>query len=91
MNRDIKEENVLLTLHAQFANMPLHFRERVCEECNYSTATFYRKMRSAENGIDGKHIHVFSNAEKNKILEIRRVLKDEFAMQMTDLTEKFRD
>jgi len=88
MNRDIKEENVLLTLYTQFANMTLHLRERVCEECNYSTATFYRKMRSAKKVVDGKDIHVFSNAEKNKILEIGRILKDEFAMQMADLTEK---
>ena len=41
-----------------------------CEECNYSTPTFYRKMRGVDRRIDGRLIPALSNAEKQKIREI---------------------
>ncbi|MBO9732614.1 MAG: hypothetical protein J7623_28485 [Chitinophaga sp.] len=66
----IKSSNVLFTFHAGFTNVALLFRERVCEECNYSTPTFYRKMRGIDKRVEGKLVPALSNAEKQKIREI---------------------
>lgn len=43
---------------------PVGFRDRVCEECNWSVPTFYRKLRLllTKRGI--------SNAEKEAILRV---------------------
>ena len=64
--------NDLLIIHSRLSQLPVQFRERVCEECAWSTPTFYRKMRltdkSPENGKT--LIAALSNAEKDKILSI---------------------
>lgn len=62
--------NILLDLHTKFSKLPVLFRERVCEECNYSTPTFYRKMRGMDKRIEGKLVQALSRAEKEKIQEI---------------------
>lgn len=65
--------NVLLDIHTQLSGLPVRFRERVCEECNWSTPTFYRKMRGRDKpnpNEKGKVIPALSNAEKQKIIEI---------------------
>lgn len=62
--------NILLDLHTTFSKLPVLFRERVCEECNYSTPTFYRKMRGMDRRVDGKLVQALSRAEKEKIREI---------------------
>jgi len=70
MSSDIKTLNALLEMYTEFAKVPVLFKERVCEECNYSTPTFYRKMRSIDRRINGKLVQVLSKAEKGKIREI---------------------
>lgn len=40
MNIEAQKKNILLELHTQFSELPVVFRERVCEECNYSVPTF---------------------------------------------------
>ena len=62
--------NILLDLHTMFSKLPVLFRERVCEECNYSTPTFYRKMRGMDKRVEGKLVQALSRAEKEKIREI---------------------
>lgn len=62
--------NILLDLHTTFSKLPILFRERVCEECNYSTPTFYRKMRGMDRRVDGKLVQALGRAEKEKIREI---------------------
>lgn len=62
--------NILLELHTTFSKLPVLFRERVCEECNYSTPTFYRKMRGMDRRVEGKLVQALSRAEKEKIREI---------------------
>ena len=65
--------NMLLEIHTWLSNLPVIFRERVCEECNWSTPTFYRKMRAKDSSSPnekGKIITSLSNAEKHKIIEI---------------------
>ncbi|NLR60023.1 hypothetical protein FHW36_101414 [Chitinophaga polysaccharea] len=65
--------NVLLDIHTKLSGLPVAFRERVCEECNWSTPTFYRKMRGKDKpnpNEKGKIIPALSNAEKQKIIEV---------------------
>ncbi|MGF6849426.1 hypothetical protein QFZ51_004661 [Chitinophaga sp. W3I9] len=88
MNKSIKEMNVLFMFHAEFIRVAKNFRDKVCEECNYSTPTFYRKMRGKDKVIDGKMVPVLSNAEKDKIREIGVSIKEEFISLITDLTVK---
>ncbi|MET3879879.1 hypothetical protein [Chitinophaga sp. OAE865] len=70
MSNNKQPTNMLLALHSEFSKLPVIFREQVCEECNYSTPTFYRKMRGIDRRVDGKLIPALSNAEKQKIREI---------------------
>jgi hypothetical protein len=65
--------NILLDIHTKFSSFPVIFREKVCEECSWSTPTFYRKMRAKDRpnpNEKGKVIPALSNAEKQKIIEI---------------------
>lgn len=55
--------NVLLTIHSLMSKLPVAFRERVCEECNWSVPTFYRKVRLKEE-------NALSNAEKEMIMTV---------------------
>jgi hypothetical protein len=63
--------NILLDLHTAFSNLPIRFRNLVSQECNFSTPTFYRKMRGKDKpdpNNKGKIISALSNAEKIAIL-----------------------
>jgi hypothetical protein len=65
--------NVLQDVHSRMINLPIYFRERVCEECAWSVPTFYRKMRSVRKvgGIEKEKITpILSNAEKEKIVSV---------------------
>jgi hypothetical protein len=53
--------NVLLRMHTLMSKLPVNFRERVCEECNWSVPTFYRKLRLTDE-------NALSNAEKEMIM-----------------------
>jgi hypothetical protein len=53
--------NLLQQKHDFLIQLPKSFRAKVCEECGWSEATFYRKAR-------GKN--TFSKAEKDKIASI---------------------
>jgi hypothetical protein len=64
-------QNVLLELHTLLSKLPVSFRERVCEECNWSTPTFYRKIRLKDKPDEnGKMIYALSNAERAMIIEV---------------------
>lgn len=76
MNKKAIEPNVLNKLHNEFANLPVLFRNRVCEECNYSVPTYYRKVRGKARLIDGKVIPALSTADREKIEEIGESVKD---------------
>jgi len=70
MNIEAQKKNILLEFHTQFSELPVVFRERVCEECNYSVPTFYRKIR-------GKGIQALSKAEREMICGIGEELVNE--------------
>lgn len=80
-----KEMNVLNKLHSAFTASAIRFRERVCEECNYSVPTFYRKVRSEDRIENGRVISVLSNAEKGKIREIAEEVRGELESSVLDL------
>ncbi|TWF44677.1 hypothetical protein FHW36_101598 [Chitinophaga polysaccharea] len=82
-----KSVNTLLQIHTMLSKLPVIFRERVCEECNWSTPTFYRKMRGRDkpHPTDSKKvIPSLSNAEKQKIIE---VMNEVYYQAGTDKTE----
>lgn len=83
--KNIKGSNVLFRLHTEFTNVTLRFRERVCEECNFSIPTFYRKVRGHDKVIDGRLILALSKAEKDKIKEIGDSIKDELTYAISAL------
>lgn len=78
--------NILFILHTAFTNVPLRFRELVCEECDYSIPTFYRKVRGRDKVVEGRLILALSKAEKDKIKEIGDSIKDELASTIAALT-----
>ncbi|PUZ28255.1 hypothetical protein DCC81_01860 [Chitinophaga parva] len=67
--QDNDELNPLQDIHKHLVAMSALFRQRVCEECNWSAPTFYRKMREKENK--------FSNAERDKILAVMQQITHE--------------
>lgn len=65
--------NVLQDVHSRMINLPIYFRERVCEECAWSVPTFYRKMRNTTKvgGVEkDKIMPSLSNAEKEKVISV---------------------
>ncbi|MET3878743.1 hypothetical protein [Chitinophaga sp. OAE865] len=56
MTIEAKQKNILLELHTEFSKLPVMFRERVCEECNYSVPVFYRKIRGTLSKAERKMI-----------------------------------
>lgn len=67
------KSNAALDLHTLFTALPAIFREYVCEECNWSTPTYYRKIRTKDivNPDNPKRvISAISKAEKEKIIDI---------------------
>ncbi|NLU93231.1 hypothetical protein [Chitinophaga sp. Ak27] len=88
MNIKSQPANILLDMHTKFSKLPVLFRERVCEECNYSTPTFYRKMRGIDRRVEGKLIQALSNAEKEKIKEIAEEVTDGLSSSILGAEEK---
>lgn len=65
--------NTVSDLHFLMTSIPIIFREHVCNECNWSVPTFYRKVKTNDR-VDPsnpkKIISAVSNAEREKIREI---------------------
>src|SRR5690606_24439176 len=61
MAKNAEKSNLLRELHGRLVKLPKLFRTQICEECSWSEATFYRKMKGA---------NTFSNAEKDKMKTI---------------------
>nr|WP_295865624.1 hypothetical protein [uncultured Chitinophaga sp.] len=57
--------NSLADMHGVCVRIPVLFRERMCEQCNWSMLTFYRKMRQVNDwDKDSSATPTLSNAEK---------------------------
>ncbi|RBL93665.1 MULTISPECIES: hypothetical protein [Chitinophaga] len=77
--------NLLFAIHEKFSGLAAGFRERVCEDCNWSTPTFYRKMRAKETrgpADKGKQSTYLSSAERQRIVEIMDEVYDAFWKSM---------
>jgi hypothetical protein len=73
--------NLLHEIYQHFTNAPLLLREKVCQECNMSIPTFYRKLRP-ENPCRPS----LSNAEKDGIIKMAsQIVKD-----MEELLHKYK-
>lgn len=62
-----KNQSILAAIHNGMISLPGDFRAKVCEECQFSEATFYRKMKD-------KKVTALSRAEKEKIVAIAEEL-----------------
>ncbi|QHS60817.1 hypothetical protein [Chitinophaga agri] len=78
--------NLLQDVHSRMINLPIYFRERVCEECSWSIPTFYRKMRNVVSSGGDKISPNISNAEKEKIISVA----DEVYGGFWEYCEKYR-
>ncbi|RBL90446.1 hypothetical protein [Chitinophaga flava] len=67
-----KKQNILFCIHEELGSFQEKFRERVCLDCNWSAPTYYRKMRSASLPGSGRKNSCLSNAEREKIISIRK-------------------
>ena len=82
------EINLLLELHTTFSKLPVTFRELVSEECNWSTPTFYRKMRGRDKPAPnnkGRILPALSKADKEAILRQAKIAFQE----ISDFMEKY--
>lgn len=58
-----RELNPLFITHSQLVDLAGLFRARVCRECGWSEATYYRRMKIVNKGA-------LSNAEREKIRSV---------------------
>lgn len=83
------EINMLLNIHTSFSKLPITFRELVSEECNWSTPTFYRKMRGRDKpdpNNKGKILPALSKADKDAILRQAKIAFQE----ISDFMDKYK-
>ncbi|RAJ80268.1 hypothetical protein CLV59_105376 [Chitinophaga dinghuensis] len=60
--------NLLNELQELLASTPILLRNRVCEECDWSLSSYYRKSKPFNDLKDGPALHLeISNAEKELI------------------------
>lgn len=83
-----KKSNCLSELHSIFTQTPIFFRERMCEECNWSIPTFYRKMRLINDQDKvSRGATALSNAEKTMIKKIATEVKVWFQNSLVQIIE----
>jgi DNA primase catalytic subunit len=82
--------NLLKEIHAKLITVPISFRARVCEDCDWGIPTFYRTMRREDElskEKDDKVIPAISNANSDKIIDIL----SEVANDLQEFCEKLAD
>jgi hypothetical protein len=70
-------DNMLNDLYLRLMQFPIFFRDKVGEECLWSTPTFYRKIKEGS---------ALSNAEREKIMSVF----DESFEELWDYLKKYR-
>lgn len=63
---------LLKELHLKLTALPIYFRSKVAEECQWSIPTYYRKMKERLPGSKTKRntFPLLSNAEKDKVVSV---------------------
>jgi hypothetical protein len=70
------------------SKLPVNFRGRVCEKCNWSIPTFYRKLRLVDTiNREGKMVTALSEAEKEIILKIMKEVYDKLGEELQLLVD----
>lgn len=83
-----KHPNCLSDLHGVFTRTPVLFRERMCEEYNWSTPTFYRKMRLINDwDKDSRGTTTLSNAEKAMMKKVAAEINAWFQSRIVQFIE----
>lgn len=73
----------MLHLHSLMSKLPVNFRGRVCEKCNWSIPTFYRKLRLVDTiNREGKMVTALSEAEMEIILKIMKEVYDKLGEEL---------
>ncbi|MFX1708112.1 hypothetical protein PV783_29380 [Chitinophaga sp. CC14] len=88
---NISAINLLLDIHTTFSKLPVTFRELVSENCDWSTPTFYRKMRGRDKpdpNNKGKILVALSKAEKVAIIKQAKIAVQEISDFMAKLDQK---
>lgn len=81
-------KNVLLHLHSLMSKLPVNFRGRVCEECNWSIPTFYRKLRLVDaTNREGRIVTALSDTEKEIILKMMKEVYDRLGEELQLLVD----
>ncbi|RAJ85861.1 hypothetical protein CLV59_102567 [Chitinophaga dinghuensis] len=81
---DAQKGNYLQQIHKAFADLPIQFRERLCQECQWSIPTFYRMIRSRNRYDSNGEIvrYALSNSDASMIeivgMEFLDTLQTEF-------------
>jgi hypothetical protein len=73
-----KTPNALSQIETLISQFNTRFRDRVCEGCDWSTGTYYRKIREFNRnsvGEEESHFCNLSNADKDMIV---KVMSDEY-------------
>lgn len=86
------EINFLFELWGFVRSMPRTIQERICEECNWSTPTFHRRMQTF-NSDNSRSLKALSIEEKRKVAEVvLEVLSEStlFAIDMIRDVTKFK-
>lgn len=83
VKKESDNRTMLKNLHLTMVQLPILIRDHICNECNWSIATFYRKARL----VPTKQPSI-SNAEKEKILDIIYRLLTRQAEQIKSLQKR---
>lgn len=64
--------DLLKELHLKLIALPIYFRSKVTEECQWSIPTYYRKMKGRLPSSKTKRnaAPLLSNAEKDKVVSV---------------------
>ncbi|SEW51207.1 hypothetical protein [Chitinophaga arvensicola] len=79
-------QNVLLKIHTLLSSTSLSFRQKVCEECNWSIPTFYRRIRLINTpDKEGKLSTAVSSAEEAMIIKIMNTVYQELSNELQQI------
>lgn len=75
------EPNLLEDIYQHFLNSAKSFKDLVCKECDYSEATFYKKLASSKSsslsGSEKANIMEMGEYQVNRIIDCINKHKDQ--------------
>lgn len=80
-----KVPNSLKILYSALIRVGTKFRVRMCSECNFSTPTFYRKMRAGLPSKKRIPKGYLTNAEKDKACQTAELVARNLVQEVRNL------